>query len=74
VHVGLGMKVTTWDRVLLGIGKAKVLFGDEEDDTNPMLVAPKEIKELGDKIIREEKAAAERRKDLPWLMSAVRFD
>jgi len=62
---GVGMKVTTWDRVPLGIGKTRVLFGDEEGHTNPTLVAPKAIKELGDKIIREENAAAERPKDLP---------
>ena len=56
---GVGMKVTTWDRVPLGIGTATILVGDGEDTTNPMLVAPGEIKELGNRIIQEEQAAAQ---------------
>ena len=57
---GVGMKVTTWDRVPLGIGRAKILVGNGEDSTNPMLVAPGAIKELGNQIIQEEQAAAQR--------------
>lgn len=56
---GVGMKVTMWDRIPIGIGKAKDSF-DDEDHTNLMLVAPGQIKELGNKIVKEEKVEAER--------------
>ena len=52
---GVGMKVTTWDRVPLGIGNAKILYSDE-DNANPGLTAPKKIKQLGAQITREEEA------------------
>jgi small subunit ribosomal protein S10 len=58
VLAGVGMKVTTWDRIPLGLGEATMVVGDGVDTLNPMLVAPKAIKELGDMIIKEEQAAA----------------
>jgi ribosomal protein S10 len=48
---GVGMKVTTWDRVPIGIGNAKILYR-HEDEATPRLIAPKEIKQLGEKIER----------------------
>ena len=48
---GVGMKVITWDRVPIGIGNAKILYRDE-DEATPRLIAPKEIKQLGEKIKR----------------------
>jgi len=62
VLAGVGMKVTMWDRVPLGIGNAGILV--EDDAINPMLVAPQEIKELGNQIIQDEMAAAEKQKPL----------
>jgi small subunit ribosomal protein S10 len=63
---GVGMKVTVWDRVPLGIGKARIRVEEEvEVMVNPMLDAPGKIVKLGKKIVQEEKAAVERSKDLP---------
>jgi len=63
VLAGVGMKVTIWDRVPLGIGNARISF--EDDATNPMLVAPGAIKKLGNQIIQDEMAAVEKQKPLP---------
>ncbi|KAJ3514258.1 hypothetical protein NLJ89_g2477 [Agrocybe chaxingu] len=52
---GVGMRVTTWDRVPLGIGSA-VVRGHER--YNPAVDASKRIKQLGKKIVDEEKKAA----------------
>ena len=50
---GIGMKVTVWDRVPLGIGNAKLVYPDE-DFQNPAAATPEKIKLLGKKIVQEE--------------------
>lgn len=52
---GVGMKVTTWNRIPIGLGNVKILH-DDEGQINPRLQAPKEIKQLGEKIAKEERA------------------
>ncbi|KAF9523010.1 ribosomal protein S10 domain-containing protein [Crepidotus variabilis] len=55
---GVGMKVTTWDRVPLGIGNAKILKQNQDSATNSRLTAPNKIKQLGEEIIKEEQRNA----------------
>jgi len=50
---GIGMKVTVWDRVPLGIGNAKLVYPDE-DFQNSAVATPEKIKLLGKKIVQEE--------------------
>ncbi|KDR72782.1 hypothetical protein GALMADRAFT_142515 [Galerina marginata CBS 339.88] len=50
---GVGMKVTTWDRLPLGVG-SRVAVGDNSME-NPSLSAPKKIQELGKKIVEEQR-------------------
>ena len=51
---GVGMKVTVWDRVPLGIGASDLELDGLDTMENLMLEAPSNIKALGEQIVAEE--------------------
>ena len=51
---GVGMKVTTWERLPLGFGSVDVYDLDKDTDANLLVDAPSSIQALGQQIIVEE--------------------
>ncbi|KAH9475366.1 37S ribosomal protein S10, mitochondrial [Psilocybe cubensis] len=58
---GVGMRVTTWERLPLGVGSRNIKTGDDNAE-NKNLNAPKEILKLGKQIIKNEASGAPSRK------------
>jgi len=56
---GVGMRVTTWNRLPLGIGSSDALVGDDSAE-HKSVSAPQKIRQFGKQIIEEEVSASPR--------------
>ncbi|PPQ90491.1 hypothetical protein CVT25_014774 [Psilocybe cyanescens] len=57
---GVGMRVTTWERLPLGVGSAKLTAVRDDSAENTSASAPQKIRQLGKQIIEKETAAPSR--------------